>query len=651
LGLLNSTVIGNFSTDSGNNIYNYRGAVSVRNSIITGGATDNCAGTINTLGYNIDSGVTCNFPTGTDKSNTDPLLGALVDNGGVTMTHALQANSSAIDGVLTGSCPEFDQRHFVRSGTCDIGAYEYNGTAGQPGTLQFELVDYSVAENIGNAVINVTRTGGKDGTVAATWKTIDQTARNGSDYTAGTGTLTWANGDDVAQTISIAIIDDAIVEPMEKFNVYLLSATNGAQIGVNKTAAVSILDNDARAGTLQFSAAAYSGNENAGEVTITVTRAGGSNGAVSVNYTTTDGTAIAGQDYTAADGTIMFADGDAVAKTFKVSIIDDTTYEGNETVKLALSNATAGATLGTAAAATLTIIENDLPKLGTFTLDQSAYTVAEGVGKITFTVNRSDGADTTVVVPYTVSPGTALSPSDYTGSFSGMLSFAPGETSHTFDVAIIDDAIVEPSETFTVGIGDLLNGGTLGTPASATVTITDNDVGLPKPGTFAFSTAAYSVAEDAGKVTITVNRTNGADGAVDVPYVVTAGKATQDADYSGTYSGTLTFAAGEASRSFDFNIVDDVVVEPVETFSVTINSPSNGGALGALSYTVVTINDNDSSVTPTSPVDPGPTTGGGSGGKSSGGGGSLEPMFAFGLAFLLAGRGVRRSRKIIHEFM
>lgn len=116
-----------------------------------------------------------------------------------------------------------------------------------------------------------------------------------------------------------------------------------------------------------------------------------------------------------------------------------------------MSNATAGATLGTAAA-TLTIVDNEVAKPGTFTLDQAAYTVAEGAGKMTFTVNRTSGTDATVVVPYTVSPGTALAPSDYTGTLSGTLSFASSETTHSFDVTIVDDAVVESSETFTVKI-------------------------------------------------------------------------------------------------------------------------------------------------------------------------------------------------------
>src|SRR5262249_38306067 len=107
-------------------------------------------------------------------------------------------------------------------------------------------------------------------------------------------------------------------------------------------------------GSLQFSAAGYSVNENQGTATITVSRTGGSAGSVSVDYAATSGTAIAGSDFTAVSGALTFAAGE-ISKTFTIPIINDTLVENPETVNLTLSNPTGGAALISPATATLTI--------------------------------------------------------------------------------------------------------------------------------------------------------------------------------------------------------------------------------------------------------------------------------------------------------
>jgi len=112
-------------------------------------------------------------------------------------------------------------------------------------------------------------------------------------------------------------------------------------------------------GSLQFSAPTYNVVEGATTATITVTRTGGNVGAVSATFATSNGTAVAGQDYTAVSQTVNFADGDATNKTVTISITDDALVESAETVNLTLSNATGGAVLGNIAAATVTITDND----------------------------------------------------------------------------------------------------------------------------------------------------------------------------------------------------------------------------------------------------------------------------------------------------
>ena len=134
------------------------------------------------------------------------------------------------------------------------------------------------------------------------------------------------------------------------------------------------------AGSLQFSAATYSVAENGGNATITITRAGGSAGAVGVSFATSNGTATAPSDYTAVSQTVTFANGDTANKTVSIPIVNDTSVEPNETVNLALSNPTGGATLGSPSTAVLTITDDD----GGTTLSASPKSVAPG-GTITAT--------------------------------------------------------------------------------------------------------------------------------------------------------------------------------------------------------------------------------------------------------------------------
>ena len=105
------------------------------------------------------------------------------------------------------------------------------------------------------------------------------------------------------------------------------------------------------------------------------------------------------------------------------------------------------------------------------------------------------------------------------------------------------------------------------------------------------SAAAYSVAENAGSVAITVIRTGDHIGAITVDYVTDDGSATARTDYTIT-SGTLSFAAGEASKTFSIPIADDTYEESSETFYVILSNATGAGLL-APSIAIVTITDND----------------------------------------------------------
>jgi hypothetical protein len=274
---------------------------------------------------------------------------------------------------------------------------------------------------------------------------------------------------------------------------------------------------------VQFSSATYTGAEGT-SATITVTRTGDTTGASTVNYATSDGTATggascgAGVDYVTTSGTLNFA-ATETSKTFSVTLCSDATIKGDETINLTLSSPS-GATLGSPSTAVLTITNVNPPMPGTLALSSSTYTVGEAAGTVTITVNRTSGTDGAVAVNYSLADGTATGGAacggavDYVNT-GGTVNFAAGQSSQTFTVTICNDATVEPSETFTVTLSGATGGATVGTPSSATVTITDDDTPPPtgnvlvNPGNVAYNTLkeafdAINAGTHTGAVTVDI---------------------------------------------------------------------------------------------------------------------------------------------------
>jgi hypothetical protein len=329
-----------------------------------------------------------------------------------------------------------------------------------------------------------------------------------------------------------------------------------------------------------FSSAGYSVGEGDGTVTVTINRAGSTVGPASVHFASADGTATAGADYTAVDQTVSFAAGETT-KTVSVPVIDDSLVEGNETVQLSLTNASADATLGSPSSATLTIVDNDRA----FALSSASYSVGEAGGSATVTINRAGLTSGSDSVHFATANGTATAGSDYTDA-SQTVSFAAGETSKTVSVPIIDDSLVEGSETVLLSLSSPSSGATLGSPSSATLTIVDNDKA------FAFSSATYSVGEAGGHVTVTINRTGLTSGADSVHFATANGTAKAGSDYT-SVSQTVSFAAGETSKTVSVPIINNTIHEPSETAQLSLSGPSAGATLGSPHTATLTIRDDD----------------------------------------------------------
>ena len=207
-------------------------------------------------------------------------------------------------------------------------------------------------------------------TVTVDYATSDGTAAAGSDYTATSGTLTFAAGD-TTKTVSVPIADDTVDDGGETFTLTLSNAS-GAGLG-DAEATGTILNAEAAAELSVADAEASEEDDTAVEFVVTLAPA--SSDTVTVDYATSDGTAAAGSDYTATSGTLTFAAGDTT-KTVSVPIADDTVDDGGETFTLTLSNAS-GAGLGDAEATGTILNAETRPLTASFSNMPASHTAED----------------------------------------------------------------------------------------------------------------------------------------------------------------------------------------------------------------------------------------------------------------------------------
>jgi subtilisin-like proprotein convertase family protein len=305
------------------------------------------------------------------------------------------------------------------------------------------------------------------------------------------------------------------------------------------------------------------GNSGSSPLTFTVSLTPARASTVTVNYATANGSATAGSDYTATNGTLTFTAGQT-SKTVTVNVTGDTTIEPHETFVVNLSGAV-GATIA------------DGQGVGTITNDDSPALRINNVSKVegnsgssalTFTVSLTPTSTGTVTVNYATANGSATAGSDYIAT-SGAMTFSPGQTSNTVTVEVVGDTAIEPTEAFLVNLSSasgatIADGQGVGTVTNDDIrTLRINDVKRGE-GNSGSSTFVFTVSlTQAGAGTVTVN------------YATANGNATAGSDYTAT-SGALTFSPGQMSKTVTVNVTGDTVLEPNETFVMNLS-----GAVGA----------------------------------------------------------------------
>lgn len=244
-----------------------------------------------------------------------------------------------------------------------------------PGRLQFRGASFPVKEEAGTVTVVVKRQKGDHGEVTVEYETSAGSATAGEDYEETSGTLTWGDGDRSDKSFTINILDDDADEGQETFVVRLFDPTGGAVLGSVSQTTVRIKPSDreddgsggggggggggGEPGIVKLTAVSYPAYESTGEAVVTVERSENADGAASVDFSTLDGSAVAGDDYTTTQITVTWNDGELGPKNVTIPLIDDDSAENLETITLVLTNPSDNVTLGARDVASVLVVDDD----------------------------------------------------------------------------------------------------------------------------------------------------------------------------------------------------------------------------------------------------------------------------------------------------
>ena len=431
------------------------------------------------------------------------------------------------------------------------------------------VADASASEGAGPLVFTVSLDAPSGLPTSVDWATGDVAVPEDSytmaqadvDYTAASGTVEFPAGE-TAMTVEIELLDDAIDEMDELFAIVLTNPMYAVFDGDADavTATGTIMDDD---DAPSVSIADASALEASGEVTFAVTLDAPSGLPISADWATGDmatpddmyGMATADVDYMSANGTSEFAPGETEMMV-TITIMDDALDEHDEVFGVTLSHPHY-------------VMIGDGEATGTIEDDDDAPTMSiadasgpENAGSLVFDVTLSAPSGLPIMADYATADGTAVAGEDYAATM-GTLDIAPGGTSATVTVPIMDDDVYESaSETFNVNLSGAMYS-TLD-DGSAVGTITNED---PAP---TLAIADSTATESDGQITFEITKSGATALDATVDWATSDGSARAGEDYANS-SGSVTFAPGSTSMSITVAIMADDRYEGEENFTVTLS--------------------------------------------------------------------------------
>jgi hypothetical protein len=229
--------------------------------------------------------------------------------------------------------------------------------------------------------------------------------------------------------------------------------------------------------------------------------------------------------------------------------------------------------------------------------DLSAKEGDAGQTAFDFTVSLDAPQPAPVTVDFATADGTATAPSDYAAN-SGTVTFAPGETAKTATVQVNGDTAVEPDEAFNLNLANATGNATIA-DAQGIGTIVNDDQTPSRVSINDVTISEGDSGQTAFQFTVSLDRAQ--PGRVTVDFATGDGTATAPDDYTAT-SGTLTFAAGETTKTVTVQVSGDTTVEPDETFTLNLSNAAGNATIADAQGVATIVNDDQPVIVPPSRV-------------------------------------------------
>ncbi|MCR4317632.1 MAG: hypothetical protein NUW37_14930 [Planctomycetes bacterium] len=480
-------------------------------------------------------------------------------------------------------------------------------TYGTAGTVDFSSSSSSTTSESGNFNVPVKITT-QDGNPLVADITVSiavtgGSATLGSDYSSPASTVTISKGKVDGGTVNLAlpILADTLLEGPETVILTITSVASPGAIGTVVTHTVTISDDEDGA-VISFQDATFATTDESAadhDVTVLLTLQGLTSlqDAMTISVASASGSATSGIDFTAVSETLTFAAGsvNGTTKTVTISVIADTSSEGNEDLTLSLSGVSANGSLGTQSTHTFTITDDDV--IGTVQfVSVSSKTTNETAGNFAVKVLLTISAGT-LSAPLTVNVAStdvsAAAGSDFT-AVDATVTFPVGSGSGSIqevNVPVLADGLIEGEESLSLTISNPSQNGVLGTKTTHVVTIADDDL-----ATISFeSSSSTTTGDSAGNfpVTLVLGVAQGTAPEVTVKVVSASGTAISGTDFTAV-DATVTFAAGSANgatQTVNLPLLSDTLIEESETMTLTVSTPTGFSMLGSTTSHTVTIVD------------------------------------------------------------